>query len=120
MSNFRNIPTEFRGVMASAIEAEQFVYSHPMLAAVSIRRCLESWIYWIYEHDHIPIPYERTISNLMYQPEFQQLFDPEIIHRMHAIRKVGNAGSHSQFHGTNLRAAFMRGSICPFLPLMRS
>ena len=105
MSNFRNIPTEFRGVMASAIEAEQFVYSHPMLAAVSIRRCLESWIYWIYEHDHIPIPYERTISNLMYQPEFQQLFDPEIIHRMHAIRKVGSAGSHSQFHGTNLRTA---------------
>ena len=103
MSNFIHIPTEFRGVMSDAIHAEQLVYTYPVLAGVSIRRCLESWVYWVYEHDRIPIPYDKNMVNLLAQPEFQELFSPEILQRMHLLRKVGNTGSHSQFHGSNLK-----------------
>lgn len=96
MSNFINISTNFRAIMHNATEAERFVYDSPVIAGTYIRLTLEGWVHWIYENEpKLSIPYDTTINSMLREPDFVQLFDPDVVRRMHSIRTIGNRATHT-------------------------
>lgn len=103
MSNFINIPREFNSIMSNAIRAEQYIYDDAIIAGTYIRLCLEAWVYWIYENDTLPIPYDKRIDALLREPAFQNLLAPEVIKQMHIIRKIGNRAAHLQDSSAKIR-----------------
>jgi len=96
MSNFAHIPTAWRRLTESAIEAEQQVYAAPRYAAMLCRTSLEEWVRWMYEHDgDLVMPYDDNLSQLIHQDSFQALVAPIHFKHLNLIRKLGNAAVHS-------------------------
>ena len=103
MSNFTHIPSPFSSVMSEAIKAEQFVYDDPIFAGFQLRRALEAWVHWIYQNEpSLQLPYEMNLNAMMREPSFMQLFQPEMLKRMHTIRSLGNDAVHVEVNRTKI------------------
>lgn len=82
--------------MKTALQAEAFVYDNPVVSGLYSRQTLETWVHWIYENEpSLPVPYDTSISALMKEPAFAELFSPEVLNFMHTIRILGNKAVHN-------------------------
>ena len=96
MSNFSSIPQQFQNIMKTAVQAESFVYDNPVISGLFTRQTLEAWVHWIYENEpSLKLPYDTSISSLMKEPAFVDLFNPEVLNFMHTIRTLGNKAVHT-------------------------
>jgi type I restriction enzyme R subunit len=95
-SNFNFIPSEWKEIAETAKEAEKHVYSAPAYTAVLCRKSLEEFVRWMYEHDHeLELPYDSSLSNLLYGEDFKELLAPMRMQQLNLIRKLGNNAVHS-------------------------
>lgn len=97
MANFTQFPEDWQFLFRNAVKAEQFVYDDPVVCGLYCRKTLEAWVDWIYENEpSLTLPFDKSIHNLMMQPEFINLFDPVVLKHMHTVRVLGNSGIHGK------------------------
>lgn len=96
MSNFTFIPTRWGSLALTPQEAETHVYGAPLYAAMLCRKSLEEWVRWMYEHDaDLTLPYDTSLSSLMYDQEFKNVVAPNQFNQINMIRKLGNSAVHT-------------------------
>jgi type I restriction enzyme R subunit len=78
-----------------AIEAERAMVVSPSASAALSRKAMELAIKYVYEHDaDVVMPYESTLSALMYEPSFKNILSPGLLDLLTYIRKLGNLVLH--------------------------
>ena len=96
MSNFKFIPSQFAFLAQDVQEAEKHVYGAPLYAAMLCRKSLEECVRWMYEHDaDLMLPYDTSLSSLMYDQGFKNIVAPNQFHQINLIRKLGNNAVHT-------------------------
>jgi type I restriction enzyme, R subunit len=95
-SNFSFIPTQWAKLAQAPQEAEQHVYAAPMYAAMLLRKSLEEWVRWMYEHDEdLTLPYDKSLSSLIHEQAFKNVVAPMQFSHINLIRKLGNNAVHA-------------------------
>lgn len=95
-SNFSFIPTQWANLAQAPQEAEQHVYAAPMYAAMLLRKSLEEWVRWMYEHDEdLTLPYDKSLSSLIHEQAFKNVVAPMQFSHINLIRKLGNNAVHA-------------------------
>jgi len=98
MTNFdflKNSP-QFDSFAKAAISAERILQIDIEASVLNCRRAMEYAVKWMYSVDSsLVMPYQDTLVCLMNTEEFQEIVDPDLLKRMHFIRKLGNNAAHS-------------------------
>ena len=98
MTNFdflKNFP-QFDSFAKAAISAERILQIDLEASVLNCRRAMEFAVKWMYSVDSsLVMPYQDTLVCLMNTEEFQEIVDPDLLKRMHFIRKLGNNAAHS-------------------------
>ena len=97
MSNFDFLKDEWQELYEIANEAESCIYSKPIYTCILNRNALENAVLWMYKHDtDLQEPYDTQLSALVAEPSFIRIFsdEPQIIQKIHVIRKAGNLAAH--------------------------
>ena len=95
-SNFTFIPRQWASIAQAPQEAEKHVYGAPLYAAMLCRKSLEECVRWMYEHDaDLMLPYDTSLSSLMYDQGFKNIVAPNQFHQINLIRKLGNNAVHT-------------------------
>lgn len=78
-----------------AVEAERAMLVSPAASAGLSRKALELAIKYVYEHDEeVSLPYDTTLSALMYEYTFKRILPPGLLDCLTFIRKLGNTVLH--------------------------
>ena len=98
MTNFdflKNSP-QFDSFAKATISAERILQIDIEASVLNCRRAMEYAVKWMYSVDSsLVMPYQDTLVCLMNTEEFQEIVDPDLLKRMHFIRKLGNNAAHS-------------------------
>lgn len=98
MTNFDYLKKEpkFDTFSDVAIAAEKVLYIDPTSSVLNCRRAMEFAIKWMYSVDaSLNMPYQDNLVSLMFNEEFKDIIDDNLMKRMDFIRKMGNTAAHS-------------------------
>ncbi|SEA04518.1 type I restriction enzyme, R subunit [Oribacterium sp. KHPX15] len=99
-----------------AIEAERAMVVSPSASAALSRKAMELAIKYVYEHDaDVYMPYETTLSALMYEPSFKNILSPGLLDLLTYIRKLGNLVLHENKRITRDQAVLALKDLFEFL-----
>ena len=74
-----------------ASSAERHALSDPGPAAIYARKCLESGVKWVYQHDRgLPQPYEDKLNAYLNEPAFKAMADGRVFNVAQKIQRAGN------------------------------
>ncbi|MFD0705432.1 DEAD/DEAH box helicase family protein [Alloscardovia venturai] len=98
MSNFDflKLESKFDSFSDAALSAEVALASSPESSVLLCRRAMELAIKWMYSVDkYLEKPWDEKLITLMSTDDFREIIDPDLLTRMHFIRKIGNTIAHS-------------------------
>ena len=114
-SQFSFLEAEFGSEFESASRAEGYSLSDPGAAVIYARKCLESAVKWVYQHDRsLPQPYEDTLNALLTEPAFKSLQDGRIFGVARKIQQAGNRAVHESKAPTKLEAVEIVSGLFQF------
>ncbi len=80
----------------ACLEAEKSMAVSYSLTAITARRALELSVKWVYTNDQsLEVPYQDTLSALIYDQSFQRLIPHTLFEPIRYIHKLGNKAVHS-------------------------
>ena len=118
MSNLEFLKTEWHELYEIAKEAESCIYSKPIYTCILNRNALENAVLWMYKYDSdLKEPYDTQLSSLVTEPSFVRIFanEPQIIQKIHVIRKAGNLAAHDSRKITQNDALYSTAELFHFL-----
>lgn len=93
--DFLKLEPKFDSFSDDAISAEKILPIDVKSSAVTCRRAMELAIKWMYSVDtYLNKPWDEKLATLMSTDDFRGIVDPELLARMHFIRKIGNSAAH--------------------------
>ena len=114
-SQFSFLEAEFVNEFESASRAEGYSLSDPGAAVIYARKCLESAVKWMYEHDRsFPDPYDDTLNARLNEPAFKSLQDGRIFEVARKIQKAGNRAVHESKAPSKLEAVEIVSALFQF------
>ena len=114
-SQFSFLEAEFESEFESATRAEGYSLSDPGAAVIYARKCLESAVQWVYQHDRsLPQPYEDTLNALLTEPAFKSLQDGRIFGVARKIQQAGNRAVHESKAPSKLEAVEIVSGLFQF------
>ena len=114
-SQFSFLEAEFGTEFESASRAERYSLSDPGTAVIYARKCLESAVKWMYEHDRsFPDPYDDKLNALLNEPAFKSLQDGRIFGVARKIQKAGNRAVHESKAASKLEAVEIVSALFQF------
>ena len=99
MTNFDFLKNEekFNSFADVAISAEKILNIDHAASILNCRRAMEFALKWMYSVEKFLVkPWDDKLSSLLSTDELKDLIDPDLLTRMHYIRKVGNYAAHSE------------------------
>lgn len=103
-------------VKNACIEAEKGLSVTPATSAILSRRALELAVKWVYGVDEdLVIPYQQTLSALIYNSEFINVIEEDIHRQIIYIQKLGNQSVHSTSKITRNEALLSLKNLHDFL-----
>ncbi len=98
-----------------AVRAERHALSDPGLAVVYARKCLESGVRWMYQHDRsLPEPYEQKLNAYLNEPAFKALADGRVFDVAKKIQRAGNRAVHESKAPSKLEAVEVVSALFGF------
>ena len=97
MTNFDFLQRDpqFKSFADVAVSAEKILHMDIGAAVLNCRRAMEFAVKWMYSvDDALVMPYQDKLVSLIGTEEFHGLVPPDIIRRLHYIRKIGNDAAH--------------------------
>lgn len=97
MTNFDFLQRDpqFKSFADVAVSAEKILHMDIGAAVLNCRRAMEFAVKWMYSVDDVLVmPYQDKLVSLIGTEEFHGLVPPDIIRRLHYIRKIGNDAAH--------------------------
>jgi type I restriction enzyme R subunit len=94
--NFDFLRAEWPELNASARNAERDALFDARTTCFYARRTLESAVKWLYAVNSVPVPYKDDLSARLHDPAFKALVPPQLLPKMHLIRKRGNHAVHDE------------------------
>ncbi|MDE0065290.1 MAG: DUF4145 domain-containing protein, partial [Acidimicrobiaceae bacterium] len=90
-SQFAFLEAEFEPEFDSASRAEGYTLSDPGAAVIYARKCLESAVKWMYQHDRALVePYDATLGARLNDATFKALEGGRIFDVARKIQRAGN------------------------------
>ena len=104
-SQFSFLEAEFQTEFETASWAEGHALSDPGPAVIYARKCLESGVKWMYEHDRaFAQPYDDTLNALLNEPTFKALEGGRVFDVARKIQRAGNRAVHESKAPSKLEA----------------
>ena len=114
-SQFSFLEAEFADELEMALWAEGHALSDPGPAVIYARKCLESGVKWVYEHDRaLPQPYEDNLNALLNEPAFKLLADGRVFGVAKKIQRAGNRAVHESKPPSKLEAVEIVSALFQF------
>lgn len=95
-SNFRPLISHWPDLYEHASFAECYAYSDPHTAIIKLRCFAEVLVGSIYQDLRLPCEPNDGFFEKLKLPAFQDLVDPDILQKLHAIRMLGNKAAHGR------------------------
>jgi type I restriction enzyme, R subunit len=92
--NFDFLKAEWPQLHAGARGAERDALFDARTTCFYARRTLEGAVKWLYAMNSVPVPYKDDLSARLHDPAFKVLVPPQLLPKMHLIRKRGNHAVH--------------------------
>ena len=114
-SQFSFLEAEFQPEFDSASRAEGYSLSDPGAAVIYARKCLESAVKWMYQHDpSLPAAYDDTLNTLLNEAAFKALEGGRIFDVARKIHKAGNRAVHQPKAPSKLEAVEIVSALFQF------
>ncbi len=114
-SQFAFLGSEFQPEFDSASRAEGYTLSDPGAAVIYARKCLESAVKWMYQHDSaLPEPYDDTLGALLNDATFKALEGGRIFNVARKIQRAGNRAVHESKAPAKLDAVEIISALFQF------
>ncbi|MBT2253837.1 DEAD/DEAH box helicase family protein [Priestia megaterium] len=82
---------QFKSFAIACTEAENAMIVSPATCAILTRRALELAVKWVYQVDNaVNVPYRDNLSSLIYDRNFLDIIDEELLPMMKYVVKLGN------------------------------
>ena len=94
MSNFKFLQKEWTSLYSKIIIAEERAYTEPVYTASTCRRVLEESMHLLYSIEHIDMPFNIELVNLMSEEAVKKAVPTHLLDGLHIVRKTGNNASH--------------------------
>ncbi|MYF45462.1 MAG: DEAD/DEAH box helicase [Rhodobacteraceae bacterium] len=95
--------------------AEGHALSDPGPAVIYARKCLESGVKWVYQHDRsLPQPYEDQLNAYVNEPAFKELADGRVFEVARKIQRSGNRAVHESKAPSKLEAVEIVSALFQF------
>ncbi|MCY3637448.1 MAG: DEAD/DEAH box helicase family protein [bacterium] len=114
-SQFSFLEDEFADEFKMAAWAERHVLPDPGPAVIYARKCLESGVKWVYQHDpSLPQPYEEKLNAYLNEPAFKELADGRVFDVARKIQRAGNRAVHESKAPSKLEAVEIVSALFQF------
>ncbi|MDE0136435.1 MAG: DEAD/DEAH box helicase family protein [Acidimicrobiaceae bacterium] len=114
-SQFSFLKAEFRPEFESASRAEGYTLSDPGAAVIYARKCLESAVKWMYQHDRALVePYDGTLGARLNDAAFKALEGGRIFDVARKIQRAGNRAVHESKAPSKLEAVEIVSALFQF------
>ena len=114
-SQFSFLEAEFQPEFDSASRAEGYSLSDPGAAVIYARKCLETAVKWMYQHDpSLPAAYDDTLNTLLNEAGFKALEGGRIFDVARKIQKAGNRAVHQSRTPSKLEAVEIVSALFQF------
>ena len=114
-SQFSFLETEFQPEFESASRAEGYTLSDPGAAVIYARKCLESAVKWMYQHDRaLAEPYDATLGARLNDAAFKALEGGRIFDVARKIQQAGNRAVHESKAPSKLEAVEIVSALFQF------
>ncbi|WP_420625522.1 DEAD/DEAH box helicase family protein [Candidatus Poriferisodalis sp.] len=112
---FSFLEAEFQPEFESASRAEGYSLSDPGAAVIYARKCLESAVKWMYQHDpSFPAAYDDTLNTLLNEAAFKALEGGQIFDVARKIQRSGNRAVHQSKAPSKLEAVEIVSALFQF------
>ena len=115
MSNFQFLQEEWSSLYRKVILAEQRVFTEPVSSASYCRIVLEECMHLIYDLEHIDLPYNTELVNLLNEEQIKSVLPHQIREGLAYVRKTGNNAVHYGNRITGSDALVSIKYLYPFL-----
>ena len=115
MSNFQFLQTAWSSLYKKMHTAEERVHTEPVSTASYCRLALEECMHLVYELEHIDLPFNTELVNLMNHEEVKAIVPRNFIDGLHIVRKTGNNAAHYGKSVTSKDALISIKYLFPFL-----
>ena len=115
MSNFQFLQEEWSSLYRKVILAEQRVFTEPVSSASYCRIVLEECMHLIYDLEHIDLPYNTELVNLLNEEQIKSVLPYQIREGLSYVRKTGNNAVHYGNRITGSDALVSIKYLYPFL-----
>jgi type I restriction enzyme R subunit len=115
MSNFQFLQEEWSSLYRKVILAEQRVFTEPVSSASYCRIVLEECMHLIYDLEHIDLPYNTELVNLINDEQVKSILPYQIREGLAYVRKTGNNAVHYGNRITGSDALISIKYLYPFL-----
>ena len=114
-SQFSFLEAEFQTEFETASWAEGHALSDPGPAVIYARKCLESGMKWMYEHDRaFAEPYDDSLNALLNEPAFKALEGGRVFDVARKIQRAGNRAVHESKAPSKLEAVEVVSALYRF------
>ncbi|MCY4518478.1 MAG: DEAD/DEAH box helicase family protein [Acidimicrobiaceae bacterium] len=114
-SQFSFLEVEFQPEFESASRAEGYTLSDPGAAVIYARKCLETAVKWMYQHDpSLPAAYDDTLNTLLNEAAFKVLEGGRIFDVARKIQRAGNRAAHQSKAPSKLEAVEVVSALFQF------
>ena len=114
-SQFSFLEAEFRPEFESAWRAEGHTLSDPGAAVIYARKCMESAVRWVYQHDRaFPQAYVDNLNALLTKSAFKALESGRIFDVARKIQRAGNRAVHQSKAPSKLEAVEIVSALFQF------
>ncbi|WP_419837718.1 DEAD/DEAH box helicase family protein [Candidatus Poriferisodalis sp.] len=114
-SQFSFLEAEFRPEFESAWRAEGHTLSDPGAAVIYARKCLETAVKWMYQHDRtFPQAYVDNLNALLTESAFKALGGGRIFDVARKIQRAGNRAVHQSKAPSKLEAVEIVSALFQF------
>ena len=94
MSNFKFLQKEWLSLYSKLKKAEERVNTEPVSCASYCRLVLEETMYQIFDLEHIDLPFNTELVNLMNEEGIKSIIPNQLREGLHIVRKTGNNAVH--------------------------
>ena len=94
MSNFTFLKQDWPSLYGKMKKAEERVFSEPISTASKCRLVLEESIYKIFYLEHLELPFNKELVNLLNNEEIKNIIPFSHRNGLHIVRKIGNNAVH--------------------------
>ena len=114
-SQFAFLHAEFQPEFESASRAEGYTLSDPGAAVIYARKCLESAVKWMYQHDRALVePYDATLGARLNDATFKALEGGRIFDVARKVQRGGNRAVHESKAPSKLEAVEIVSALFQF------